>query len=141
MSYTKITSDDTQNKGVVGLPDTPGLSTTEMQEKFDELVNDVVIPKFNNLVDELDASDIEKRIRKSVTIETSDIKSMTKYLETKEYEYVVEEEKKIVVFADIELNEIMPDLVSQNISIKSFYSTNETLESYYLNLIGGSKHE
>lgn len=62
MSYTKITSDDTQNKGVVGLPDTPGLSTTEMQEKFDELVNDVVIPKFNNLVDELDASDIEKRI-------------------------------------------------------------------------------
>lgn len=62
MSYTKITSDDTQNKGVVGLPDTPGLSTAEMQEKFDELVNDVVIPKFNNLVDELDASDIEKRI-------------------------------------------------------------------------------
>lgn len=93
------------------------------------------------LVDELAASDIEKRIRKSVTIETSDIKSMTKYLETKGYEYVVEEEKKIVVFADIELNEIMPDLVSQNISIKSFYSTNETLESYYLNLIGGSKHE
>lgn len=63
MSFTKITEADTTNKGVVGLPDTPSLSTMEMQQKFDELATDVIIPKFNNLVDELDGVDIEKRIK------------------------------------------------------------------------------
>ena len=55
MAFTKITENDTINKGVIGLPDTPNLSTSEMQAKFEELSNDVIIPKFNNLVDELEA--------------------------------------------------------------------------------------
>lgn len=55
MAFTKITENDTINKGVMGLPDTPNLSTSEMQAKFEELSNDVIIPKLNNLVDELEA--------------------------------------------------------------------------------------
>jgi hypothetical protein len=57
MSYTKITSSDTYGKGVVGLPDTPGLSTEDMQKKFEELSNDVIIPKFNELVDALNEAE------------------------------------------------------------------------------------
>lgn len=53
MPFTKITETDLQNKGVIGLPDTPGLSTTEMQEKFDEIALDVLAPKHNGLIDEL----------------------------------------------------------------------------------------
>lgn len=56
MPFTKITETDLQNKGVIGLPDTPGLSTTEMQEKFDEIALDVLAPKHNVLVDELEAT-------------------------------------------------------------------------------------
>ncbi len=55
MNFTKITASDLNGKGVVGLPDTPGLTTTEMQEKFDELALDVIVPKFNDLSDELSA--------------------------------------------------------------------------------------
>lgn len=54
MIFTKISDTDLADKGVVGLPDVPNLSTLEMQEKFDELVTDVVVPKFNELSDELD---------------------------------------------------------------------------------------
>lgn len=56
MPFTKITETDLQNKGVIGLPDTPGLSTTEMQEKFDEIALDVLYPKHNGLIDEMEAS-------------------------------------------------------------------------------------
>lgn len=55
MAFGKITSDDTQNKGVIGLPDTPNLSTAGMQEKLDELALDVIIPKFNALITALGA--------------------------------------------------------------------------------------
>ena len=41
--------------GVTGLPDTPGLTTQEMQEKFDEPAKKLLAPKFNALVDALQA--------------------------------------------------------------------------------------
>ena len=53
MAFTKITDGDLQNKGVIGLPDTPGLSTSEMQAKFEQTAREVIIPKFNQLVDDL----------------------------------------------------------------------------------------
>lgn len=60
MSFTKITEGDLANKGVVGLADTPNLSTMEMQQKFDEVALDVIVPKFNQLSDELDGLDTEE---------------------------------------------------------------------------------
>lgn len=50
---TKITEADLEGKGVIGLPDTPGLSTAEMQEKFEETARAVLVPAFNRLVEEL----------------------------------------------------------------------------------------
>ena len=47
----KITAEDLINKGVIGLPDVPGLTTIEMQKKFDEISRDVIIPRFNELID------------------------------------------------------------------------------------------
>ena len=46
----KITSADRTGKGVTGLPDTPGLSTGDMQARFDSLGN-LAIDKFNAVVD------------------------------------------------------------------------------------------
>ena len=46
----KITSADRTGKGVTGLPDTPGLSTGDMQTRFDSLGN-LAIDKFNAVVD------------------------------------------------------------------------------------------
>ena len=46
----KITSADRADKGVTGLPDTPGLSTGDMQARFDSLGN-LAIDKFNAVVD------------------------------------------------------------------------------------------
>ena len=46
----KISSADRTGKGVTGLPDTPGLSTGDMQARFDSLGN-LAIDKFNAVVD------------------------------------------------------------------------------------------
>ena len=46
----KISSADRTGKGVTGLPDTPGLSTGDMQARFDSLAN-LSIDKFNAVVD------------------------------------------------------------------------------------------
>lgn len=48
--YPKITSADTAGKGNVGQPDTPNLSTGEMQALLDSLPN-LIIEKYNELID------------------------------------------------------------------------------------------
>ena len=53
MDYKKITDKELENVGVIGLGDTPELSTQEMQAKFEETVRSVVIPAFNRLVEDL----------------------------------------------------------------------------------------
>ena len=53
MEYKRITENDLVGKGVVGQPDTPALSALEMQNKVEEIVRDVVIPSYNNLVEAL----------------------------------------------------------------------------------------
>lgn len=52
MAFKKITDEDRQGKGNVGQPDTPGLTTAEMQAVMDSLPN-LAIEKHNELVDAL----------------------------------------------------------------------------------------
>ncbi len=47
----KITEKDLEGKGVIGLPDVPGFSAEEMQRKFEEIPREVIIAKFNELID------------------------------------------------------------------------------------------
>ena len=84
MAFTKITGSDTAGKGVVGLPDTPGLSTAAMQAKFDELATDVIIPKHNSLIDELEATTAAASIGVVNTTHTSgaNVKAILDALDT-----------------------------------------------------------
>lgn len=53
MAFTSISKEDLKDRGVTGLPDTPQLTTEEMQRKFDELAKEILVPAFNRLVEEL----------------------------------------------------------------------------------------
>ena len=55
MAFRKITDEERAGKGNVGQPDTPGLTTAEMQEQMDSLAN-LGIDGFNSHIDELAAS-------------------------------------------------------------------------------------
>ena len=53
MAFEKISEADLAGKGVIGQPDVPGLSASEMQEKIEEVVRAVVIPKVNSIIDDI----------------------------------------------------------------------------------------
>ncbi|MEG1104904.1 MAG: hypothetical protein RSD78_08700, partial [Oscillospiraceae bacterium] len=53
MGFSKITDIQLENKGILGLPDTPQITSGEMKRKFDELPREVIIPAFNSNVESL----------------------------------------------------------------------------------------
>ena len=71
MAFRKITEGDMLGKGNVGRPDTPGVSTAEMQRIMDELPREVLAPAFNELAGQLEAetaaADIGAAAPKGVT--------------------------------------------------------------------------
>lgn len=56
MAFTRIKDEDLDGRGVIGLPDIPGLSTEEMQRRFDEIALEVLRPAVDRLMDELEAA-------------------------------------------------------------------------------------
>ena len=55
MAFDKISAADREGKGNVGQPDTPNLTTSEMQEQMDSLPN-LAIEKFNEFIDAINAN-------------------------------------------------------------------------------------
>jgi len=55
MAFDKITNADRAGKGNVGQPDTPALSTADMQIQMDSLSN-LAIDKFNAFIDKINAA-------------------------------------------------------------------------------------
>lgn len=67
MALKQITSTDLANKGVSSMPDVPGLSTSEMQAKLEEIVRDVVIPAFNdNALNAYDKIEVAAQISQKI---------------------------------------------------------------------------
>jgi len=56
MAFTKITTSDLNSRGATTLPNQPKISATALKQEFDAPAKNVVAPKVNNLIDELEAT-------------------------------------------------------------------------------------
>lgn len=54
MAFTKITAEDLKSRGATTLPNQPAISAQELKEEFDAPAKEIVAPKVNNLIDELE---------------------------------------------------------------------------------------
>jgi len=55
MAFTKISTSELNSRGATTLPDQPTISATALKQEFDAPAKNIVAPKFNNLIDELEA--------------------------------------------------------------------------------------
>ncbi len=56
MGFRRVSEAEMHGRGNLGRPDTPGVSTTEMQRIMDELPREVLAPAFNELAGQLEAA-------------------------------------------------------------------------------------
>lgn len=63
----KLTEADFTGNDIEGLDDDPLLTPTELKERFDSAAKDVIMPKYNDLIDELVANPTIKNITSFAT--------------------------------------------------------------------------
>ena len=92
-----------------------------------------------SIIKEISSQELMQNYKKRVEITVSNVKECVKYLEEKKISYEVINDKMIYIYDKINISELAIQLSNRNCIIHTFNETEETLESYYINLIGGGK--
>lgn len=89
-----------------------------------------------HLVKELSAKDLEDACKKCVRIEVSDTKILARLLDEMQIEYKILSDTQADIFAKIKIPQLCAALGKENCEFISMQERDESLESYYMNLVG-----
>ena len=93
------------------------------------------------VIKEISASELEEVCRKCMHMTVSDTKSLVRVLDELGMEYAVLSEREADIFGEISVTELTMKLASGGCEILKIQEKDESLESYYINLLGGGKDE
>lgn len=93
------------------------------------------------MVKEISARDLEEACRKCVRTEVSDVKSLAVVLDRMKIGYNILSESQADIFAKVNVSELAMELAKENCQIISMEERDESLESYFVSLVGGASHE
>ncbi len=94
-----------------------------------------------HIVKEISAEELEAAYRKAVRMEVSDTKALARVLDQMKIEYNIFSETIADVFAKVNVSKIVLALTEENCEVISMQERDESLESYYISLVGGGKNE
>ena len=89
---------------------------------------------------EISAEQLEEACRKCLRVEVSDTSLLARALDGMHLEYKVLSDTTADIFAKISISELNRALAAQGCELISLQEKSESLESYYVNLVGGAFH-
>lgn len=89
------------------------------------------------IVKEISKNELEQNLKKRTQIKVNNIKECVKYLEEIDKQYKIVSDEMIEIYEKINVTELVSALSKRDCIVNDFQEKGETLESYYLNLIGG----
>ena len=92
------------------------------------------------MVREMSAGELEARCRKCMRIEVSDAAALARVLDGMQAEYRIMEEDRADIYAEIPVTALVSAIERENCAVISLREQDESLESFYMNLIGGGQH-
>lgn len=93
------------------------------------------------IVKEMSAEELENACRKCVRVEVSDTKILARILEDMEVDYKILSDTTADIFEKIKVSRLALTLAKEDCEIISMQERDESLESYYVSLVGGEKNE
>ena len=92
-----------------------------------------------HMVRELSARELDAACRKCIRVQVSDIHALTRVLDEMDIEYNIFSDTMADIFARINVSSLTLALAEKGCDVISLTEREESLESFYVNLIGGEK--
>lgn len=89
---------------------------------------------------EMSAAELEQCCSKRVRVEVSDIRALVRVLDDMGIRYSVVDDFSADIYSDVEITRLVGLLEKQGCILCSLREQDESLESFYMNLVGGERH-
>lgn len=93
------------------------------------------------IVKEISAKELEQSCRKAVRVEVTDVKTLALILDELKMEYNIISQTKADIYSKVNVSQLVLKLSEKNCSVISMQERDESLESYYMNILGGNQNE
>lgn len=93
------------------------------------------------MVKEISAEELDAVCRKCVRLVVSDVKPLARVLDSMGIEYNILSPTQADVFAQVNLSGLVNALAKESCELIAAQERDESLESYYVNLVGGARHD
>lgn len=93
------------------------------------------------LVKEISAEDLEKECRKAARVSVSDTKALALVLDAAGLEYKILNDKTADIYGQISITKLTEALKNSDCELFSVNEHDESLEAYFINLVGGESHD
>ena len=92
------------------------------------------------MVKEMSAGELEMCCRKSIRAEVTDVKILARVLDGMGAPYSVVDNSKVDIYADVPVTKLVEALAKENCTVYSMKEQDESLENFYMDLVGGERH-
>ncbi len=117
------------------------LISSHILDELSKLATHYGIIDNGRIVKELSADELDAACRKCVRMEVSDTRALARVLDDMKIDYKILSERTADVYAKIKVSKLISLLTEENCEVISMEERNESLESYYVSLVGGGKNE
>lgn len=93
------------------------------------------------MLKEISADELEAACRKCIRLTVTDLKTFSRVLDVMGLEYAVCSEREADVFGAVEITALVTALAQVGCRVTALHERDESLESYYMSLVGGGRHE
>lgn len=116
------------------------LISSHILSELDKICNKIGFISHGKLIKELTMEDIHNQSKSRIVIEASNLEEIKNKLEEKlELKDIKISGNELYIYDLIDINEILKFLVKEKITIKNINKLEDTIESYYMKLLGGNR--
>ncbi|MBQ2183555.1 MAG: ABC transporter ATP-binding protein, partial [Lachnospiraceae bacterium] len=89
---------------------------------------------------QMSAEELHAQCRKSVRMTVDDTKILAKIMEERNIEYKIFDERNAEIYAEVPFSDLAESFAEENSTIYTMGEHEESLEAYYLSLLGGENN-
>ena len=117
------------------------LISSHYLDELSKIATDYGFVDNGGIIKEISSEELNKKMEHKIELKVTDIKKFSKYFEKNKIIYEVIDDNTINVYGKINLSKFINDLSKNDLVADEVHEKEETLENYYMNLIGGAKND
>lgn len=117
------------------------LISSHILDELSRLATHYGIIDGGHMVRELSAQELEQACRKCMQVDVTNSRALVQVLEQMGLEYKLLSDTRANIFATVNISQLALALAEKNCELLSVQEKDESLESFYISLVGGGDHD